>query len=60
MRVAAELNGEALLGSHEGNSFLTALLWDRGKVTYDVGPRFGLTRQAPDIVFTAGLAFRFQ
>jgi len=58
-RIAAEFNGESVRGSRANNSVLAALLWDHRKVTYDAGVRFGLTKAAPDVTFTAGLTFRF-
>ena len=59
LRGAVEFNGESARGARADNSALVALLWDRGKVTYDVGLRFGLSESSPDIGFTAGLTFAF-
>ena len=58
-RIAAEVNGESVRGAPASNSALLGLLWKRSEITYDAGLRFGLTKDAPDIAFTAGLTFKF-
>lgn len=59
LRIAAEVNGETVVGSRPDNSALLGLLWDYRKITWDAGVRFGLSKSAPDIAFTTGLTFRF-
>lgn len=59
LRMAAEINGESVRGTRASNSALLGLLWEHREITYDAGVRFGLTNDAPDVAFTAGLTFQF-
>lgn len=59
LRLAVEVNGQAGRGATADNSALAGVLWDYGKITFDAGVRFGLSKAAPDVAVTSGLTFRF-
>jgi hypothetical protein len=59
LRLAMEVNGEAVCGASADNSALLALLWEHSGITYDIGVRHSLTRAATNTAFTLGLTFSF-
>jgi len=58
LSVAAEFHGESARHTGPVNSALLGLLWEHGRITYDVGVSFGLSAAAADVAFSVGLTFK--
>jgi len=61
LRLVGEINGESVRGNPPDNSALVGFIWEAPwqKVFIDAGVRRGISRAAPDWMFTTGLTFSF-
>jgi hypothetical protein len=61
VRLVGEVNGESVHGHAANNSGLLGILWQPPwlKAVVDAGMRRGISRGAPDWLFTMGLTFSF-
>ena len=60
-RLVSEIAGESVTGQRPNNSALVGVIWQPSpsNVFFDAGVRRGLTRGAPDWLFTVGVTFGF-
>lgn len=59
-RLVGELSGESTRGELPDNSALMGFIWQpSSRVSLDAGVRWGLSRDAPDWLFTLGMTFGF-
>src|SRR5204863_3862689 len=60
-RIVGEIAGESVTGQRPNNSALVGVIWQPSpsNVFFDAGVRRGLTRGAPDWLFTVGVTFGF-
>jgi hypothetical protein len=60
-RIVGEVAGESVTGQRPNNSALIGFIWQPSpaNVFFDAGVRRGLTRGAPDWLFTVGVTFGF-
>jgi len=61
LRLVGEINGESVRGEAADNSGLLGFIWESPwpNVFIDAGVRKGVSREAPDWMFTMGLTFAF-
>jgi hypothetical protein len=61
LRLVGEINGETVKRNIPDNSALVGFIWEAPwqKVFIDAGVRRGISRAAPDWMFTTGLTFSF-
>lgn len=61
LRLVGEINGESGRGNPPDNSAVVGFIWEAPwqKVFIDAGVRRGISRAAPDWMFTTGLTFSF-
>jgi hypothetical protein len=61
LRLVGEINGESVRGNPPDNSAVVGFIWEAPwqKVFIDAGVRRGMSRAAPDWMFTTGLTFSF-